>query len=95
MSLIEEAMQEMKSDLLTELEQRIWDRLEPRIRQELRARHMSIADTAEYLHVSEQTIRRMVRDKEIPSFRIRNQIFVRQMDIDVWVDEQIKNPEGR
>ncbi|MCF8566873.1 helix-turn-helix domain-containing protein [Alicyclobacillus tolerans] len=91
--MFDQAMQEMKLEVIDDLEQRIWARLEPRIQQELRARHMSIADTAEYLHVSEQTVRRMVRDREIPSFRVRNQILVRQMDVDEWIQKQIS--EGR
>ncbi|GMA52582.1 hypothetical protein GCM10025857_39980 [Alicyclobacillus contaminans] len=94
MSLFEAAMQEMQFSIIEELERRIWQRLEPRIQQELMARHMSIAEAAEYLHVSEQTVRRMVRDKEIPSFRVRNQIFVRQTDVDEWIESQIRQGAG-
>ena len=90
MSLFDQAMLEMKSEILDDLEQRIWERLEPRIQQELLARHMSIADTAEYLHVSEPTVRRMIRERTIPSFRVRGQIFVRQMDVDAWIQQQIE-----
>jgi len=89
MSLFEKALEEFKQQILDDLERRVWERLEPRIQQELRARHMSIATTAEYLHVSEQTVRRMVRDRDIPSFRVRNQILIRQMDVDSWIEKQI------
>lgn len=89
MSLFEQAMQEMKEDVIGELERRVWERLEPRIQQELRARHMSVAETADYLHVSEATVRRMIRDKDIPSFKVRNQILIRQMDVDLWIEKQI------
>ncbi|GEO27055.1 hypothetical protein AAC03nite_28400 [Alicyclobacillus acidoterrestris] len=89
MSLLEAAIQEHKRQIINELEQRIWERLEPKIQQELRARHMSLSDLADYLHVSEQTVRRMVRDKELPSFRVRGQIFVRQVDVDDWVQKQL------
>ena len=93
MSLFEAAMGEMKSEILDDLERRMWERLEPRIQQELWARHLSISDTAEYLHVSESTVRRLIREKTIPSFRVRGQIFVRQMDIDTWIKQQTS--EGR
>ncbi len=89
MSLFEKAVNEMKLDIIDELERRVWERLEPRIQQELRTRHMPLVEVAEYLHVSEQTVRRMVRDKELPSFRVRNQIFVRQQDVDQWIHRQI------
>lgn len=89
MSLFELAMQEMRTEVIRELEDRIWERLMPRIEQELHARHMSIAELAVYLHVSEQTVRRLIRTREIPSFKVRNQIFVRQMDVDAWVDRQV------
>jgi len=90
MSLFEEAMADMRSGIVAELEQRLLDRLEPIIRQELLARHMSVLDTANYLHVSDQTIRRLIRDGDLPSFRVRGQIFVRQMDVDTWIESQIK-----
>lgn len=93
MSLFEQAMHEMKSEVLDELEQKMWERLEPRIQQELHARHMSVADTADYLHVSEATVRRMIKDRDIPSFKVRNQILIRQMDVDEWIQKQIT--EGR
>lgn len=93
MSHMEEALEEFKQQIIDEVERRVWTRLEPRIQQELHARHMSVAQTADYLHVSEQTVRRMVRDRELPSFRVRNQILIRQMDVDAWIERQVT--EGR
>jgi excisionase family DNA binding protein len=89
MSLFDAAMEEQKAQILSELEKRLWERLEPRIEQELFARYLSIADTARYLKVSEQTVRRLIREKTVPSFRVRNQIFLRQIDIDQWIQTQI------
>jgi excisionase family DNA binding protein len=90
MSLLEQALLTQKIEILEELEVRIWERLEPRIQQELLSRIMSIIQTAEYLHVSEQTIRRLIREKEIPSFKVRHQIFIRLMDVDSWIEKQLK-----
>jgi len=89
MSLIDAAMSEMKTEIIDELERKVWERLEPRIQQELHARHMSIAESAKYLHVSEPTVRRLVRDQTIPSFRVRGLILLRQSDVDAWVERQI------
>ena len=90
MSLLEQAIQQQKEGIIEELERRLWERIETRIQQALLARHMSIAELAKYLHVSEQTVRRMIRDRTIPSFRVRGQIFVRQMDVDRWIQNQIE-----
>ena len=80
--------------LTGEIEERVWARLEPRIKQELYARHMTVVETAEYLHVSAQTVRRLVRDHQIPYFRVRSQILVRQIDIDRWVEKQVDAAGG-
>ncbi|SFU82077.1 helix-turn-helix domain-containing protein [Alicyclobacillus macrosporangiidus] len=90
MSLFEQAMDEMRASIVDELEQRIWERLEPRIQQELLARHMSVAELAKYLHVSDWTARRLIRERTIPSFRVGGQIFVRQMDVDEWIRKQVE-----
>lgn len=89
-SLFDQAIQQQKEEMLQELEQRIWAHLEPRIHQALLARHMSVAELAEYLHVSEPTVRRMIRERTIPSFRVRGQIFVRQVDVDEWIRRQVE-----
>lgn len=93
MSLLENAIQKTKNEMLAELENRLWQRLEPRIEQALLARHMSIAELAQYLHVSEPTVRRLIRERTVPSFRVRGQIFVRQQDVDEWIQKQVE--EGR
>jgi excisionase family DNA binding protein len=89
-SVFEEALQEFKKQILEELEERLWEKLESRIRTALHSRIMSVAETANYLHVSEPTVRRMISEKEIPFFRIRNQIFVPQLELDEWIQSQVK-----
>lgn len=93
-SVLQQYVEGQKEEMIQELERRIWARLEPRIEQALLARHMSVAELAQYLHVSEPTVRRMIRDKEIPSFRVRGQIFVRQVDVDAWIERQMTRREG-
>lgn len=83
----------MKSSIVEELEQRIWERLEPRIQQEMLARYLSIEECAQYLHVSVSTVRRLVREHTLPSFRVRGQIRIRRMDVDRRIESQVN--EGR
>ncbi len=51
----------------------------------------NIKELANYLHCSESTIRKLVRNKVIPSFRIANRIFFRKNFIDTWVNNQCTN----
>ncbi len=50
---------------------------------------LTLVEAAKYLKISEPTIRRMIREKEIPSFRVRNNIHLRQMDLDAFIRKQI------
>ena len=54
----------------------------------------TISETAEYLKISDQTLRRMIREKEIKSFKARGQYLIRQMDIDQWIRKQLKDAAG-
>ncbi|MCL6453586.1 MAG: helix-turn-helix domain-containing protein [Alicyclobacillus sp.] len=89
MSLFEQAIEQHKQLIIDELERRVWERLEPRIQQELHARYMTVSEVARYLHVCEKTVRRLLRDGELPSFRVRSSILIRQQDVDAWIERQI------
>ncbi len=93
MSLFDAAFNQQKEEIMHELETRLWGKLEPKMIQELHARHMAISDVAKYLHVSEPTVRRLIREKVFPFFRVRNQIFIRQIDIDQWIEKQIRGEQ--
>lgn len=90
MSLFEEAVREMRRQIEEEVEARIWAKLQPAIQQALHAQNFTVNEAADYLHVSHQTVRRLIRERELPSFRVRNNIFVRQMDVDTWIAKQIE-----
>lgn len=51
----------------------------------------NIKELANYLHCSKSTVRKLVRNKAIPNFRIANRIFFRKNFIDVWIDNQCNN----
>jgi excisionase family DNA binding protein len=80
--------------------------LKEEIRQEMRAdiellvteafataklnRTLGIPEAAEYIGVSEDTVRNMVNDSQIPYFRARGRIFFREASLDRWMEEQEK-----
>ena len=53
----------------------------------------TVEEAGEYLRVSESTMRRLIREKQIPTFNVRRQLFLRQMDIDAWVRKQLKTKD--
>ena len=87
MDLFDKAMEQFKSELVDELEQRLWARLENRIERSTQV--MTIYEAADYLKTSDRTLRRMVHEQSIPTFRVRNRIFIRQTDLDYWIQKQL------
>lgn len=94
MDLFDKAMEQFKSELVDELEQRLWARLEDRVRKSRHGTTLSIYEAAEYLHTSDRTLRRMIQQHEIPHFRSRNRIYIRQIDIDDWIQKQLDKQGG-
>ncbi|RAU92485.1 helix-turn-helix domain-containing protein [Paenibacillus sp. YN15] len=79
----------LKSDISSGLEKSLIEKLTPIIKQKLYANVFDLKEAAQYLKVSESTLRRMIAEKEIPFFRIRGQLFFRQADIDCWIEAQV------
>ena len=48
----------------------------------------TIKQLIEYLKCSESTIRKLVRSKAIPYFRVGNKIYFSKRAIDLWVRQQ-------
>ncbi|WP_313431718.1 helix-turn-helix domain-containing protein [Siminovitchia terrae] len=51
----------------------------------------TVQETAEYLGVCEDTIYTMVKNREIPHYRVRSRIFFLKEKIDQWIREQATN----
>ena len=51
-------------------------------------RKFTVKEVAEYLNVSESTIRKAVREKTIPYYRIYKKIFFSQKDTEKWIIEK-------
>lgn len=49
---------------------------------------LTVREAAEYLGVHPDTIYAMVRQKQIPHFRVRRRIFFSQEAIDAWIRDQ-------
>lgn len=48
----------------------------------------NIKEVAQYLKCSVSGIRNLVRDKEIPFYRIGNRLFFKKASIDLWINNQ-------
>lgn len=56
---------------------------------------MNVKEMAEYLSCSESKIRNMVRDNEIPYFRIGSKLNFNKTSIDNWIAKQeVQNMQG-
>jgi excisionase family DNA binding protein len=51
----------------------------------MQRRTLTVQDVAEYLGVHQDTIYNMVRQKEIPHFRVRRRILFTIESIDAWI----------
>jgi excisionase family DNA binding protein len=58
------------------------------------AASMNVKDLAEYLSISEQTVYRMVAEREIPGFKIRGSLRFDREEIRGWRERQRLQPEG-
>jgi len=52
---------------------------------------MNVKEVAEYLHCSQSTIRKLLKKKQIPSFRVAYRIFFKKDLIDLWISNQCIN----
>lgn len=51
---------------------------------------LDVKEAAEYLHCSESTIRKLMRKKQIPSFRVAYRVYFKKSLLDLWVENQCK-----
>jgi len=49
---------------------------------------LTVQEVADYLGVHQDTVYTMVRQKQIPHFRIRRRIFFHKKTIDTWIEKQ-------
>ena len=51
----------------------------------------NIKELSAYLHCSISGIRNLVREREIPFYRIGNRLFFKKSSIDLWISNQESN----
>lgn len=51
---------------------------------------LNVKELKNYLSISESTVRKLVREKKIPHFRIASKILFDQDVIDKWLEEEQK-----
>ncbi|MEF3313847.1 helix-turn-helix domain-containing protein [Paenibacillus sp. GYB004] len=85
----------IRTDIKRELREEILAELEPEIKQRLYANIFTFDEAMAYLKVSESTLRRMVRDGEVPFFRQRVNLYFRQIDLDKTIRKKLKRHEFR
>ncbi|MGM1047634.1 MAG: helix-turn-helix domain-containing protein [Bacillota bacterium] len=84
----------LRTDITTGLKQELLNELQPEIERRLYSNIFDVNEAAQYLKVSTSTLRRMVKDGEIPYFRQRGQIYFRQIDLDKHIESLIVRKEG-
>lgn len=81
----------IRSDIESNLFNQLIERLQPEIERRLYANIFDVAEASRYLKISTATLRRLVKDGEIPFYRLRGQIFFRQIDLDKHIENLIEN----
>lgn len=48
----------------------------------------NVEELSNYLHISQSSIRKLIREKKIPYYRILSRIFFDKESIDMWIKNQ-------
>ncbi|MHA6481092.1 helix-turn-helix domain-containing protein [Paenibacillus sp. strain BS8-2] len=96
MSVQTESPSEASIDLLTlrsEIETGLLDKalaaLEPKINEMLYRNIFDAKEAAKYLKISSATLHRLLRDREIPYFKLRGSLLFRQWELDDFISKRM------
>lgn len=81
-----EFIEALRSEIKQSLRDEILAELQPEIERRLYANVFDFAETCRYLKVSDSTLRRMVKEGEVPFIRNRTLIHFRQIALDKWLE---------
>jgi excisionase family DNA binding protein len=89
---------EMRSEIKDELFNEVLALLEPKITEMLYRNIFTFKEAYQYLKLSESTLRRLVKEENIPYYTLRGNFYFRQTDLDDFIDRRIigkspKNPK--
>ena len=49
---------------------------------------LTVAEVAEYLSVSDQTVRRWIKQNELPAFKLNRELRVRESDLEAFLESR-------
>lgn len=78
-------IESLRADIRQGLREEILAELQPEIDRRLYSNIFDSSEACRYLKISEASLRRMVRDKEIPFFRQRGNLYFRQASLNEWI----------
>lgn len=79
----------LRADIASGLKEQILSELQPEIDRRLYSNIFDFQEGIRYLKVSESSLRRMVKEGEVPYFRQRGNIYFRQIDLDKHIENRI------
>lgn len=83
-------LESIRADIKKNLREELLAELKPEIERRLYANIFTFEEAEQYLKVSESTLRRMVRDREVPYFRQRGHLYFRQIELDRHISRLIE-----
>jgi len=85
----------LRADIKRELREEILAELQPEIERRLYGNIFDIKEAARYLKQSESTLRRRIKDQDIPHFYQRGCVYFRQIDLDRDIERRlIRSKDG-
>lgn len=85
----------IRSEIKHELLDEIIGLLEPKINEMLYRNIFNTKEAREYLKISERTLRTMVKEEEIPHFRLRENVYFRQWELDDYISKRMLGKKKR
>lgn len=80
----------LRADIKSQLREEILAELQPEITRRIYSNIFDAKEACQYLKVSIATLRRMVKDGEIPYYRQRGDLRFRQIDLDNHISNKIE-----
>lgn len=77
----------IRTDIKTDLFEEVVALLQPKINEMLHQNIFTFKEAVAFLKVSESTLRRLVKEQEIPHYRIRGTIYFRQWELNEYIEQ--------
>lgn len=76
----------LRNDITDDLKQQLLDALQPLVQERLFGNVFNLQEACRFLNVSQSTLRKMIKNNELPFFKQSGQYFFRQTSLDDWMD---------